>query len=193
MDIKHCADLCELSYAPDSLPPGFHDVGYLRYGITAKDGTTYVTFRGTANPMNILRDLRVWPSRSHRGFLAHLGFMGGFRALLDHIPTPSGPTVFTGHSLGGAVALLFAEKYGMPVVTFGCPRVYFRWGQSPDTVAHIRYVCDDDPVPMIPRLMYRHLCSPVVLADNDRGIDIKDHSMSVYSKRLRKVLANESV
>lgn len=189
MDIKYCAYLCNLSYNTDRLPKGFCAVGDLRYGITIKDNITYVTIRGTANFLNVRRDLRVWPSRSHRGFLAHRGFLGGFRDLVEHIPAPSGPTVFTGHSFGAAVALLFAEKYGAPAVTFGCPRVYFRWGKSPDAVAHLRYICDDDPVPMVPRLLYRHLCRPVVLADDDGGIDIKDHSMSVYSGRLIGELA----
>jgi pimeloyl-ACP methyl ester carboxylesterase len=181
-----CAALCVESY-DDDCPPGFLDIGDLRFGIRETLHGPIVAIRGTANLGNALRDIWVRPARTPWGAWAHRGFVSGFAGLEKLLGIPPKGAIFTGHSFGAAVALLFAEAYNAPVVTFGCPRVYLRWGKAP-VHDHTRFICDDDPVPMIPRIFYRHLCEPIILDDADGGIDVADHAMTVYHRRLANLM-----
>jgi triacylglycerol lipase len=67
------------------------------------------------------------PRRAHRGFLAGLGSVWpALRARLAALQagSPRRRFWFTGHSLGGALATLAADRFGRGVVvTFGAPRV----------------------------------------------------------------------
>lgn len=179
------AILCKASY--DDADPRFTTVGDLRFGLI----NNTLVFRGTANGKNALRDVTVIPGRTRRGYLAHKGFIQAEAALWDAVmariyaEAPRDLQV-TGHSLGGAIALLFAEAFNLPAVTFGCPRVYFRFGTMPGYVKHTRVICDDDPVPMVPRVFYTHNTAARVLRDRDGGIDVKDHGIDVYIRRLTK-------
>lgn len=180
-----CAALCLESYEPD-LPPGFLDVGDLRFGIRETKAGTIIAVRGTANLANALRDIWVRPCRTPRGHWAHRGFVSGYERLREVVGTPPPGAIFTGHSFGAAVALLFAEEFDAPAVTFGCPRIYLRFGKAPKHIKHTRIVCDDDPVTMVPRIFYRHLCEPITLRDEDSQlIDLADHAMAVYLQRVR--------
>lgn len=81
--------------------------------------------------------------------------------------------------------MLLAERMGCEVVTFGCPRVYTKWGTTP-VLNHIRIIRDEDPVPMIPRILFKHDCEPVVLYDSDdETIEVKDHFIDGYIKCLK--------
>jgi hypothetical protein len=60
--------------------------------------------------------------RVHRGFATALEAVAA--ALDPQISAPGAPWVFTGHSLGGALAILAAERWHPAAsVVFGCPRV----------------------------------------------------------------------
>jgi hypothetical protein len=95
---------------------------------------TIVAFRGT-EPNKIedfIADLRarpvVWPGggRVHAGFLAaYQAVHAPLQAALDQLPS-TGRLIFTGHSLGAAVATLAAAEFRArqpELVTFGSPRV----------------------------------------------------------------------
>jgi len=180
--IQTCAKLCKDSY--DDTAPGFVNVGDLRYGVFDTEYGTVIAIRGTANLDNWLTDARAFPARSCGGFLAHKGFVSAFRELCTGgMPTIKGGNVIaTGHSLGGAIATLLAEHTGCKLVTFGSPRVYWRFGRAP-VLDHVRVVRDDDPVPMVPKFLYSHRCDPVAIHDNDHHlIQVTDHLMTAYMK-----------
>lgn len=178
--IKTCAQLCEASY--DENATGFKTVGEYRYGVFPTEHGTIICIRGTANLSNWKTDARVMPARSCGGYLAHKGFISAYRELCSGgMPTVKGENVIaTGHSLGGAIATLLAEHTGCRLVTFGSPRVYFRFGRAPK-LQHVRVIRDDDPVPMVPRFFYRHNCTPLVIPDQDHHlVQIEDHFMAGY-------------
>jgi pimeloyl-ACP methyl ester carboxylesterase len=184
MMLATCAHLCAESYNDKS--PDFITIGDLRYGVFDTLFGKIICIRGTANLDNWLTDARAFPARSCGGYLAHKGFVSAYRELCaGGMPTTKGQKVIaTGHSLGGALATLLAEHTGCRLVTFGSPRVYWRFGSAPK-LNHIRIVRDDDPVPMIPALFYSHRSRPLALRDSDHHlIQVKDHSMAGYSKAL---------
>jgi hypothetical protein len=95
------------------------------------DGATFVVFRGTESGKveDILADLRAKQVPAHGGKV-HEGFQAAYAAisapLAEIMKTCTKPLVFTGHSLGAAVATLAASAYRAwqpTLVTFGSPRV----------------------------------------------------------------------
>lgn len=149
---------------------------------------------------------------------AHAGFMvlvGAFlhspafhQAILDHGVCRKQLFV-TGHSLGGALALLLARELQslcarrIHVYTYGCPRVgspTFVRG-IPHRIVHYRVVNSRDPVAWMAagpqwkdhgRLRFlRGDAPPVVLSAPVRGHDWPgDHFLRGYAWRLRRALLN---
>jgi hypothetical protein len=113
----------------------FHDRDGAQ-AVMAGDGHAVVTaFRGTSEASDVLDDLRyvktdfpgVAGGRVHAGFLdAVLRIWPAVAADLAQLD-PRLPSLFTGHSLGAAMALLAAgmDEASTPddVHVFGCPRV----------------------------------------------------------------------
>ena len=92
-------------------------------------------FRGTTfDGIDIIRDLRAFPwwSKEIQTFV-HKGFLVGVRAIWPLLPLGMNtkPIILTGHSKGGAEAILcgaFLCGLGRPpamIETFGAPRVAF--------------------------------------------------------------------
>jgi DNA/RNA endonuclease G (NUC1)/pimeloyl-ACP methyl ester carboxylesterase len=142
-----------------------------------------VAFRGTSSPGDWLANLDVlFTSRPygkvHRGFFRALEDVQDrvMRALSD---LGKSRVIVTGHSLGGALATVFAAEApdDLPiswVYTFGQPRVGIgsdftsavngRYGNR-----FVRFVNNNDVVPRVPPLPYRHV-GRLVQFDGDGAV-----------------------
>lgn len=186
--ILTCATLCQLSYS-EACPSGFVDVDDLRFGVVNGDKEIVVVYRGSDNLMNWIRDLEAFPKHTRSGYLAHHGIVDAVNTVRDKVLAAiSGvnkPIVVTGHSLGGGMAAITAQELNARAITFGAPRVW--WDMStPPVFRHTRVVCNDDPVPMIPRLFFQHDESTDVITLEDDGlpVDVEDHLIGHYINRL---------
>ena len=144
--------------------------------------TQTIAVRGTANKLNIRQDAKVILVKdSFVGFLLHTGFrddaqkvLAGLRPHLqkDHMIR------VTGHSLGGAIALImtvyiYREGYKVErLVTFGQPKVtddksnHRYWQNNPDYKKITRVVRENDPIPMVPaRPKYGHVGAELILKE----------------------------
>lgn len=133
-----------------------------------------VSFRGTSSLRDMLTDARIRrrtfaPAGSvHRGFSAALESV--WRRLDSRLRSlhPARRVLFTGHSLGGALAMLAAARSVdaghsvWRVVTFGQPRLgnraFASWYDRRLGSRTLRVVNVNDPVPRLPGPLsgYRH-------------------------------------
>jgi hypothetical protein len=135
-------------------------------------------------------------SHVHKGFLeATLDLWPAIEADLKAHGTPSSRPVFvTGHSLGGAMALIAGMTYPFKrIVTFGAPRVAQDLHRAiADPARHIRYVNGNDPVPhVVPTFypfQYRHHGERRTIVDQHHGGPnvLYDHSIVNYAEILRE-------
>jgi len=166
------------------------EVGDLGFTVSETSSVVIIAIRGTANRRNVERDINVIPYHFKGGMFSTWGFVRAYKKLegpvLQRLPKNK-PVIFTGHSLGGAVATLFAERIGVGAITFGSPRVYLRgWYKS--TVNHFRVYMDDDPIPKIPAVLYCHKTEGNKIKDADKElIEVSDHFMDYYLKNLYKL------
>lgn len=162
---------------------------------------TVVALPGThpREALDWLRDFSFWPVRVRGLGLVHSGFGLGARAawiqLAPKLSTERLVT-FTGHSLGGALALCLAgihayERPGIPfrVVTFGAPRVSFLNYKFAALLKSSRecavYGRIGDLVPQIPfKPWYRHGAKTIGLGSVPRLNPLEAHSMAHYATDL---------
>jgi len=101
--------------------------------ITGADGlrTKLIAFRGTAAPLDLLTDVRIW-RKPIDGYTVHAGFLQAWESVQYRILEGVAAVryVVTGHSLGGALACLCALAIEsrapgavLAVHTFGQPRI----------------------------------------------------------------------
>lgn len=151
-------------------------------GIDASINSVVVVFRGSQNIKNFLTDARIRKIDYERHLCKkcelHAGFLTSYRKLTDKglekaiaaavKEHPGFGLLFTGHSLGGAVAIIAAVKFNeqhsgkaVKVYTFGQPRVgdgdYAKYVDSKVT-NFFRVVHRKDLVPHKPAYLafYRH-------------------------------------
>jgi hypothetical protein len=129
-----------------------------------------LAIRGTQEPTDLLTDISVnleQLEESAKDVLVHSGFKRGADAVWNHVEAAARvaqrrgkPLFVTGHSLGGAVALLSAvklEKHNLPLQalwTFGAPKVgnnsFFQSAQSLLNEKWQRINQETDPIPALP-------------------------------------------
>ena len=148
-------------------------------------------FRGTDEPKDALRDLRILPLWTRELGWCPAGFLKASRRLVNKVTSvcleraiDHKKIELTGHSLGGAVALIVGalmtrdEIPPLQIVTFGAPRC----GRLKilDGVPVTQYRHGKDIVPLVPPLMRRHT---KLLEFGKPGKSlIKDHYMLNYVK-----------
>lgn len=151
--------------------------------------THTLTIRGTAEKPNIWEDIEtaLIPD-SILGIPLHRGFQRDAAAIYDDA-APYMRKDFrlriTGHSLGGAVAMILAayyEKQGYSVerlVTFGQPKFSSRLPSEYVMSVATRVVNDLDVVPMVPPYsparQYQHFAAEVILRDGPDYVYLDVH------------------
>ncbi|WP_442580490.1 lipase family protein [Mesorhizobium sp. ASY16-5R] len=204
VEIYGYADRAKLAYADEATirthypktlgvrSPGNSDIQYF---IEQDDKLKiqFITIRGTANKKNLLEDLEI-------RILADLqidipvdsGFDKSTKAIFADVKPylkKNYKTYVSGHSLGGAVAVLLAVyliKDGYQVeriVTFGQPKFTTTAGvERIGTIPLIRVVDENDMIPMLPPVTsfrrndkYEHVGPEVVLLDGTRYSYLSSH------------------
>lgn len=184
-DTKVASFLDEIGY--DATAVATLEAKKIRYFLATEKagGRQLISVRGTANIKNGLEDMEILKEHdAHTGVKLHRGFTEDARSILDDLKPKlesDKPLWITGHSLGGAVALVLAmhldvEGYQVDrVVTFGQPKVTDRKGVKRFRHLPVKRVVDEhDLVPLVPPIeltslatldFYRHLGEEVVLLD----------------------------
>lgn len=205
----------------------FEDTGSCEFFAARFPGFHVLSFRGTETDKleDVITDLKMRRERTsdcpvsgsvHRGFLD--AFLKARGSVEETIASFCGSYYITGHSLGGASAVLagaFTTKNRPEAVfTFGCPRIgNAEFAEFAADNNHIRVVNAADAVPRLPPyfLGYRHDCDPLYLKSDGRLIDgaglwsrlidfgldmrasarqpVKRHSMENYISQLERLAA----
>ena len=156
-----------------------------------------VSFRGTDgdDPTDVAHDANGVPVPWVGGGKVHAGFMAALTDVKSDLQNALAaircPLLFTGHSLGAALATLFASiRTPGALYTFGSPLV----GDSQFLVTlqdtkNYRYVDCCDVVTRVPpqSLGYRHLGQPYYIA-KDRSILFDPEEAFIRSDRLKAFL-----
>lgn len=188
------SDLAAIAEEAYAAPPSFH-AGDVHAFYTLRAGIPVLAVRGsTRDPRDWLRDFAALPvySEKLRGF-AHEGFLCGASDLLPSLPRDIlAGAVLTGHSMGGAIAILLAAllcaegKMPRAVVTFGAPRALsWRIRHLVRAIPMRLYRCGDDPVPDLPWLPGVYLHPRPLIAIGSPSLDpIADHAIAQYRAAL---------
>lgn len=168
----------------------------VKYDLLPRGDALVVAVPGT-NPrdaLDVIRDLRFLPVWIPRLGPLHAGFgTGGAKTwarIAPILPTDK-QIVYTGHSLGGAIALVLAAFHALNrpdkcrVVTFGAPRLSFMNShfdalvRQADEVTEYRRVLD--PVPAVPfPPLYQHPTSGVFVGTPVFPNLIANHDIARY-------------
>ena len=166
------------------------------------DKYSVVAIRGTQMSWrDIFRDARATPYKSELLGWGHKGFLVAAEKVLQRLSIMSsikGPYVFTGHSLGGAIAL--AASYGAwkrgwdvrQMVGFGTPKVFYRESKKLplEDIAYTLYENGTDPVVRVPMFFGERIVKPQKIGKK-KGIRklipcVNDHLLSSYEESLSK-------
>lgn len=137
------------------------------------DGHVVIAFRGTDAVEDWLTNLDVGTAYVLGVGAVHEGFAEALESELEGIdyamaklglaPYWNGdrtmqPIVCTGHSLGGALAVLMAgrlQRRAACAVTFGCPRIVSRWTEPNPALQVWGVIHGYDVVPRLPRIGFQ--------------------------------------
>jgi len=186
---KRCAFLSNLIYNPilnmDTVDNKTFIVDNNKVGIFNDDGIHYIVFQGS-------NDFEDWMANFH--FTQNkIGFHAGFTKAADKIEeilkievNPDIDYVFTGHSMGGALALILGMRLrAKEIVTFGQPRVLSNIDISYDVSNIHRYITPEDVIPNTPPSLfgYKHIGQPYFILDSH----VHSGNMKFYDKVLYSI------
>jgi hypothetical protein len=195
------ADLADIAACVYRGPWSGIVAGDVRHALLPRGREIVVALPGThpREALDWLRDIRFWPARVRGLGPVHAGFGLGANAAWRQMAPELGVTheivTFTGHSLGGALALCLAaihayERPGAPfrVVTFGAPRPAFLnpWFRArlARGVERVLYRRRGDVVPDVPWPLYGHGARQTTIG-RDLGEPIANHAIAQYARDLR--------
>ena len=166
--------------------------------------TLFIGIRGSNDLSDFLRNASIFPTRLEGVGLCHSGFYRGARVLefqllqyVNHAKANNYRVIISGHSYGGAVALILQEIYrvrhdlNVEVVTFGSPRVWLPYANPKGK--HLRVEIEGDPVTMMPIILgsffriYRHKQTDLLEIPTDDFFDLSNHSIQAYKRMVGKL------
>jgi len=172
----------------------------VHYALLPREGEIVVALPGThpLDALDWLRDFSFWPERIRGLGLVHSGFGLGARAAwarMAPILSRDKLITFTGHSLGGALAIGLAalhayERPHVPfrIVTFGAPRVGFLlpWisHRLRRAVERAQYARLGDIVPDAPMRPYLHGGKLTRIGVSVGGF-VANHAIAQYAADLK--------
>lgn len=155
-----------------------------------RGGATVVAFRGTVpdDMADWLRDIDAWPDFIPGLGYCHAGFADGVKAIWGGLSVglrDKPHVILTGHSLGGALAIIAAGMLavaGSPpaaLVTFGAPRAGLeRLAHALRGLPVRQYRNGDDPVPEVPSF-FQHV-RPLIAVGVPAVDPLLDHEIARY-------------
>ena len=167
------------------------------YQVVAFRGTEASLFFSGGGWRDVIRDLRVIPWHDKRVGWAHSGFLKGARGIVDTYLVKeldkNKPTYLTGHSLGGALAVVAAKlmhEEGFNVCgtrAFGAPRSLLKSSLESYRAANIdtiEYSNLGDPIPDIPLglFSFKHVNEVLTPRRRNGYSVIRNHMMSHYKE-----------
>lgn len=189
---RECHRLCAISYRDDVEIHEFGDIEV--YCLVRNDlHTCFLAFRGSDERSDWFRNFHFWPVRDRLGVF-HRGY---YRSIQRHRHAIAGlipagyKLVCTGHSKGGAEAVLFglfnSANLPVAVVTFGAPKpikklknnILEKWLRNATT----HYVNPLDSVTKVPFGWVR-IGKDVIKRVRKKG---SEHPLSVYAEFFKEV------
>lgn len=165
------------SYSVHELEFCVHD------NVVAIRGTESLSPSTLRNAWDIIRDIRVLPWKISGLPWGAAGFVKGGKAVYDLLKEQGiTPTEITGHSLGGAVAVVVSQLFlndgiVVPVTTFGAPKVFYT--KSLEGVPCTMYRKGGDPVPGV--FLGKHP-QPVTQLGPKKWFRLRDHFLKSYKE-----------
>ena len=181
------------------------------YGAILVDRTSkqlYIVFRGTQNARDILTDIECDQHKTKingKECHVHAGFLKAYESVksqIDSFPFKEYPyhgIITCGHSLGGALATICAADlaiedtlHSINTITFGSPRVADKTFVDIFTNkvgVYYRFVHNNDIVPTLPHINYKHVGKQIRLDDDGNEISYFDFWKRIvyWIKGLRKL------
>ena len=194
-------DYCQLIAAAREKRGTFFELDNVEFAYVGPDSNGVITvgINGTTEWADLrwsLRTEKVWWPFADRGFMTQgsvqLGTLASCCEVLESI-LKNHKVRFVGHSVGGNAAQALAlawqdlgkgEVEG--VVTFGAPAVFSKGFKWPN-IAMTRYVCGNDPIPVLWAPFWKHTHSATKIPSVNKCMSfILDHKLSSYERSLLK-------
>lgn len=192
--LKKCLGLSAKAY--DAYDPSTGKLANRVHTVVEGD-TTYVSFAGTEDSRDAKIDANIGDVELPKDWTggrtarAHAGFVKTYAAIRDAVKVSTPKAVFTGHSLGGALATLaaldFAPRAAVTLVTFGAPHVgdgnFVRLFDA-TVPSSVRVVNPYDPVTRVLGAQLLHTKGYYPVTSLSRDFPTTAHSLSTYHRAL---------